>query len=184
MVCVVATGRSLKQLQVQTAVDIAIKRFGRTDVLVNSAGVKAVANAVFYSTSKFAVEAISLALVDEVAPFGIKPTAIDYVMPTLTAHLDKIKVIYRKLAEEQCYNSIDIAAYETPSQAFVNELDMDCLAPIERSPTSVASASFAHAQEPVSGLWGENYDQYTDYPPSNSNYNYFVYYFLIYRNRI
>ncbi|KXN67829.1 hypothetical protein CONCODRAFT_10010 [Conidiobolus coronatus NRRL 28638] len=86
---------------------------------------------------------------------------------------EKIKVIYRKLVEEQYYNSIDIAAYETPSQEFVNELNMNYLTPTKQSPASVASATFAHPQEPLSGLRGENYDQYTDYPPSNSNYNYF-----------
>ncbi|WP_336143132.1 SDR family NAD(P)-dependent oxidoreductase [Acinetobacter sp. 102] len=57
-----------------------IMREQRSGHIINTssiAGVKAVANAVFYSASKFAVEAISLALLDEVAPFGIKVTAIE-----------------------------------------------------------------------------------------------------------
>lgn len=57
-----------------------IMRQQRSGHIINTssiAGVKAVANAVFYSASKFAVEAISLALLDEVAPFGIKVTAIE-----------------------------------------------------------------------------------------------------------
>lgn len=41
------------------------------------AGVKAVANATFYSASKFAVEGMTLALADEVAPFSIQVTAIE-----------------------------------------------------------------------------------------------------------
>jgi NADP-dependent 3-hydroxy acid dehydrogenase YdfG len=57
-----------------------IMRQQRSGHVINTssiAGVKAVANAVFYSASKFAVEAISLALLDEVSPFGIKVTAIE-----------------------------------------------------------------------------------------------------------
>lgn len=57
-----------------------IMRQQRSGHIINTssiAGVKAVANAVFYSASIFAVEAISLALLDEVAPFGIKVTAIE-----------------------------------------------------------------------------------------------------------
>ena len=57
-----------------------VMRQQRSGHIINTssiAGVKAVANAVFYSASKFAVEAISLALLDEVAPFGIKVTAIE-----------------------------------------------------------------------------------------------------------
>lgn len=52
----------------------------RSGYIINTssiAGVKSVPNATFYSASKFAVEAISLALLDEVAPFGIKVTAIE-----------------------------------------------------------------------------------------------------------
>ncbi|EOV1171416.1 SDR family oxidoreductase [Vibrio fluvialis] len=41
------------------------------------AGVKAVANATFYSASKYAVEGMTLALADEVAPLGIQVTAIE-----------------------------------------------------------------------------------------------------------
>lgn len=57
-----------------------IMRQQRLGHIINTssiAGVKAVSNAVFYSASKFAVEAISLALLDEVALFGIKVTAIE-----------------------------------------------------------------------------------------------------------
>lgn len=57
-----------------------VMRQQRSGHIINTssiAGVKAVANGVFYSASKFAVEAISLALLDEVAPFGIKVTAIE-----------------------------------------------------------------------------------------------------------
>ena len=57
-----------------------VMRQQRSGHIINTssiAGVKAVANAVFYSASKFAVEAISLALLDEVAPLGIKVTAIE-----------------------------------------------------------------------------------------------------------
>ncbi|WOE33947.1 SDR family oxidoreductase [Acinetobacter baumannii] len=52
----------------------------RSGYVINTssiAGVKAVPNATFYSASKFAVEAITLALAEEVAPFGIKVTAIE-----------------------------------------------------------------------------------------------------------
>ncbi len=41
------------------------------------AGVKAVANATFYSASKYAVEGMTLALADEVAPLGIQVTVIE-----------------------------------------------------------------------------------------------------------
>ncbi|EKO3958894.1 SDR family NAD(P)-dependent oxidoreductase [Vibrio fluvialis] len=41
------------------------------------AGVKAVANATFYSASKYAVEGMTLALADEVATLGIQVTAIE-----------------------------------------------------------------------------------------------------------
>lgn len=57
-----------------------IMRQQRSGHIINTssiAGVKAVANAVFYSASKFAVEAMTLALAEEVAPFGIQVTAIE-----------------------------------------------------------------------------------------------------------
>lgn len=56
-----------------------MRRQGRGRVINTSsiAGVKAVANATFYSASKFAVEGMTLALADEVAPLGIQVTAIE-----------------------------------------------------------------------------------------------------------
>ncbi|AVH34372.1 short-chain dehydrogenase/reductase [Vibrio fluvialis] len=50
---------------------------GRILNMSSIAGVKAVANATFYSASKYAVEGMTLALVDEVAPLGIQVTVIE-----------------------------------------------------------------------------------------------------------
>lgn len=56
-----------------------MRRQGSGRILNTSsiAGVKAVANATFYSASKFAVEGMTLALADEVEPLGIQVTAIE-----------------------------------------------------------------------------------------------------------
>ncbi|MFY2834672.1 SDR family NAD(P)-dependent oxidoreductase [Achromobacter xylosoxidans] len=53
------------------------QRSGRVINTSSIAGVRAVANATFYSASKFAVEGMTLALADELAPFGIQVTAIE-----------------------------------------------------------------------------------------------------------
>ncbi|MGP0855530.1 SDR family NAD(P)-dependent oxidoreductase [Serratia sp. CY84636] len=53
------------------------QRGGRIINTSSIAGVKAVANATFYSASKFAVEGMTLALADEVAPLGITVTAVE-----------------------------------------------------------------------------------------------------------
>ena len=53
------------------------QKSGRILNFSSIAGVRAVANATFYSASKFAVEGMTLALADEVAPLGIQVTAIE-----------------------------------------------------------------------------------------------------------
>lgn len=88
---VVATGRNMDKLrQIFSTVaaeniallelDVRDERQQRSGRIINTssiAGVKAVANATFYSASKFAVEGMTLALADEVAPLGIHVTAIE-----------------------------------------------------------------------------------------------------------
>lgn len=71
------------------------------------AGVKSVPNATFYSASKFAVEAMTLALADEVESFGIKVTAIE-------------PGFFRTEFLSDCsadYGSVDISDYPASSNA-------------------------------------------------------------------